>query len=77
MQLSDSKLFRQQCYIDGAWGDADDGASVEVTNPADGSLIGSTPNMGAAEARRAIEAAAAAWPAWRAKTAKEIGRAHV
>ncbi len=71
MQLKDSRLFRQQCYINGAWTDADDGATVDVTNPADGSVLGSAPRMGAAETRRAIEAADAAWPAWRARTGKE------
>ena len=71
MQLKDSRLFRQQCYINGAWTDADDGATVDVTNPADGSVLGAAPRMGAAETRRAIEAADAAWPAWRARTGKE------
>ncbi|NIP18708.1 MAG: succinate-semialdehyde dehydrogenase, partial [Xanthomonadales bacterium] len=42
-----------------------------VTNPADGSLIVEVPNQGVAETRRAIEAADAAWPAWRARTAKD------
>lgn len=71
MKLKNPGLFRQQCYIDGAWVDADSGASVEVTNPADGKVIGTVPKMGAAETRRAIEAANAAWPDWRARTAKE------
>ncbi len=71
MQLTDSKLFRQQGYIDGAWMDADSGKTIDVDNPADGSVVGTVPNMGADETRRAIEAADAAWPAWRAKTAKE------
>jgi succinate-semialdehyde dehydrogenase / glutarate-semialdehyde dehydrogenase len=70
-QLKDMSLFRQQCYIDGAWVDADDKATLAVNNPADGVQIGTVPKMGAAETRRAIEAANAAWPAWRAKTAKE------
>ncbi len=71
MNLQDSSLFRQQCYIDGAWVDADDSATVEVTNPATGETIGTVPRLGADETRRAIEAANAAYPAWRAKTAKE------
>jgi len=71
MQLSDPSLFRQQCYIDGQWCDADDGATIDVTNPADAKRLGTVPKMGANETRRAIEAANAAWPAWRAKTAKE------
>ena len=36
LELKDSKLFRQQCYIDGAWLDADDKSTIAVTNPADG-----------------------------------------
>ena len=69
--LSDSALFRDQAYIDGAWVDADSGATYEVTNPATGAVIGTAPRMGAAEARRAIEAANAAYPAWRGLLAKE------
>ncbi|HET9664609.1 MAG TPA: NADP-dependent succinate-semialdehyde dehydrogenase [Burkholderiales bacterium] len=70
-QLKDMSLFRQQCYINGEWVDADNKATIAVHNPADGQQIGTVPNLGAAETRRAIEAANAAWPAWRAKTAKE------
>ncbi|MBW8724399.1 MAG: NADP-dependent succinate-semialdehyde dehydrogenase [Inquilinus limosus] len=71
MQLTDSKLFRQQCYIDGRWADADDGRVIDVTNPAGGARLGGVPRAGAAETRRAIAAADKAWPAWRAKTAQE------
>ncbi len=71
MQIADNKLFRQQCYIDGQWTDADSGDTFEVKNPATGAVLGTVPKMGAAETRRAIEAANAAWPAWRAKTSKE------
>jgi succinate-semialdehyde dehydrogenase/glutarate-semialdehyde dehydrogenase len=71
LQLKDPSLFRQQCYIDGKWVDADSGKTIPVTNPATGEILGTIPNMGTAETRRAIEAANAAWPAWRAKTAKE------
>lgn len=70
-QLKDMNLFRQQCYINGEWVDADDKSTMAVHNPADGVQIGTVPRMGAAETKRAIEAAHAAWPAWRAKTAKE------
>jgi succinate-semialdehyde dehydrogenase/glutarate-semialdehyde dehydrogenase len=69
--LKDKSLFRQQCYIDGAWVDADDKATITVVNPATGVPVGTVPKMGVTETRRAIEAANAAWPAWRAKTAKE------
>ena len=69
--LKDPHLFRQQCYIDGAWADADSGKTVSVSNPATGEILGSIPNMGTDETRRAIAAANAAFPGWRAKTAKE------
>jgi succinate-semialdehyde dehydrogenase/glutarate-semialdehyde dehydrogenase len=71
LSLKDPSLLRQQCYINGKWVDADSGKSIDVTNPATGEVLGTVPNLGAAETRRAIEAANAAWPAWRAKTAKE------
>ncbi len=71
MQLSDSSLFRQQCYIDGAWCDADSGETIDVRNPANGETLGTIPRMGATETRRAIEAAEKAMVDWRAKTAKE------
>ncbi|MEK7231910.1 MAG: NADP-dependent succinate-semialdehyde dehydrogenase [Pseudomonadota bacterium] len=70
-QLKDPSLLRQQCYIDGKWVDADDGKTLAVHNPADGQQIGTVPGMGVAETKRAIDAANAAWPAWRARTAKE------
>ncbi len=71
MDIQDRSLFRQQCYIDGAWVDADSGDTIPVTNPADGSQLGTIPKMGADETRRAIDAANAAWPAWRKTTAKQ------
>jgi succinate-semialdehyde dehydrogenase / glutarate-semialdehyde dehydrogenase len=71
MQVKDKTLFRQHCYIDGKWVDADNRASISVNNPADNSILGTVPKMGSAETRRAIEAAERALPAWRAKTAKE------
>jgi len=70
MNLQDQSLFRQQCYIDGAWADANGGATIDVTNPATGETLGTVPKMGADETRRAIEAANVAYPAWRALTAK-------
>ncbi len=73
MKLSDSALFRQQCYINGNWANAADGSVLDVTNPANGALLGTTPNMGATETRLAIEAAAAALPGWRGMTAAERG----
>ncbi|MEP6943259.1 MAG: NAD-dependent succinate-semialdehyde dehydrogenase, partial [Betaproteobacteria bacterium] len=69
--LKDSALLRQQCYVDGAWIDADSRKTVAVHNPATSARVGSVPDLGAAETRSAIEAAGKAWPAWRARTAKE------
>lgn len=71
MNLTDTALFRQQAYINGQWVGAGTGGTLAVDNPATGVLIGTVPNMGAAETRRAIEAAGAAFPLWAAKTAKE------
>jgi len=71
LQLKDPTLLRHQAYVNGAWADADGGQTINVSNPATGEHIGTVPLMGAAETRRAIEAANAAWPAWRKKTAKE------
>jgi len=70
LTLKDPSLLRQHCFIAGQWCDADGGATISVTNPATGETLGSVPKMGAAETRRAIEAANAAWPEWRKKPAK-------
>lgn len=69
--LKEKSLFREQGYINGVWCMAEDGSAIDVSDPATGSAIGVVPNMGKAEARKAIDAAADAYPAWRNKTAKE------
>ena len=69
--LRDPLLFRQACYIDGAWVGALDGAVINVDDPATGEVIGRVPRMGAAQTRQAIDAAVRAFPAWRRRTAKE------
>jgi succinate-semialdehyde dehydrogenase / glutarate-semialdehyde dehydrogenase len=71
LKLKDSSLLKQSCYLNGLWLPADSGATINVTNPATGEMLGTVPRMGTVETRRAIEAAGAALPAWRAKTAKE------
>ena len=71
IRLKDPSLLSQRCYIDGHWTDALSGATMDVVNPATGSKIGTAPWMNADDTRRAIDAAAAAFPGWRAKTAKE------
>jgi succinate-semialdehyde dehydrogenase/glutarate-semialdehyde dehydrogenase len=67
--LNDSTLLRNQAYLNGEWVGAS--STFAVVNPADGNTITSVPNMGAEDARKAIDAANAAFPAWAAKTAKE------
>ena len=69
--LDRSDLLLSQAYIDGEWTGAVSGAVVEVFDPASGSAIASVPDMGAEETKRAVEAANAALPAWRALLAKE------
>jgi succinate-semialdehyde dehydrogenase / glutarate-semialdehyde dehydrogenase len=69
--LKRADLFREQAYIDGGWVGADGNGAITVTNPATGKPLGAVPKMGAAETERAVAAAHAAYPAWRAKTGKE------
>jgi len=71
MKLKDTSLFRQECYVNGAWIGAPGGASIDVVNPASGDKLGTVPSLGAGETTAAVDAAHAAFPAWAAKTAKE------
>jgi len=71
LTLKDPSLLKTTAYIAGEWQGADDGATFDVVNPATGEVIATVPRMGAAETRRAIDSANAAWPAWRASTAKQ------
>jgi succinate-semialdehyde dehydrogenase/glutarate-semialdehyde dehydrogenase len=71
VRLKDAQLFRQACFIDGKWVQGSASSVIDVDNPATGEIIGSVPKLGRAEARQAIDAAARAFPGWRAKTAKE------
>ncbi|MEQ8485175.1 MAG: NAD-dependent succinate-semialdehyde dehydrogenase [Pseudomonadales bacterium] len=71
MELKDPKLLKTGAYIDGAWVEADDGATTDITNPATGQVIARVARCGRAETERAIDAAHRAQPAWAARTAKE------
>ncbi|HYH19083.1 MAG TPA: NAD-dependent succinate-semialdehyde dehydrogenase [Azospirillum sp.] len=71
LALKDSSLLQSKAYVNGAWIDAPSGRSFPVTNPATGAELGRVADLGAEETRAAIVAANEAWPAWRAKTAKE------
>ncbi|MEO5694341.1 MAG: NAD-dependent succinate-semialdehyde dehydrogenase, partial [Usitatibacter sp.] len=70
-KLKDPGLLRESCYLDGQWVDADNKKRFNVDDPATGLMVATCPTMGAAEARRAIDAAEAALPAWRGLLAKE------
>ena len=78
--LSDADLFRQQGLVGGVWRDADNGSVVDVFNPATLKVMGTVPDMGAAETRAAIDTAATAFKSWKKKTHAEravlLGRWH-
>lgn len=69
--LNDQALFRQQGLIGGVWQDAASGATVDVTNPASLSTLGTIPDMSGKETRAAIDAAAEAFKLWKKKTHAE------
>jgi succinate-semialdehyde dehydrogenase / glutarate-semialdehyde dehydrogenase len=62
LALKDPELFREQCYLDGQWVGSQ--KTIAVVNPATGEVLGTVPDLGAAETKRAIEAAERALPAW-------------
>jgi succinate-semialdehyde dehydrogenase/glutarate-semialdehyde dehydrogenase len=74
MQLNDPGLLRSQAYIDGKWIDAESGATFDIVDPASGDFVGSVTDAGPGEARRAIEAADAAFAEWRDFTANKRAR---
>ncbi|PZN35379.1 MAG: succinate-semialdehyde dehydrogenase (NADP(+)) [Proteobacteria bacterium] len=74
LPLRETSLFREQAFIAGQWESADDGRTKSVFDPATGRVIGSVPNLGALETRRAIAGAERALPDWRARTAQERAR---
>lgn len=71
MPAAISSVLKKQAYVDGAWVNSRSGKCYEIFNPATGQLLASLPSMGAADTEHAIQAAAAALPAWQARTAKE------
>jgi len=71
LKLKNPALLRSQSYINGEWVDADNGATVNVLNPHNGDVVATIASLGAVETRRAIEAAEAAMPSWRARPVKE------
>ncbi|MFH1263621.1 MAG: NAD-dependent succinate-semialdehyde dehydrogenase [Pseudomonadota bacterium] len=75
MKLKDPRLFRQQCFINGQWRNAEDGKTLAISNPASGETVGTVPSVDVTETREAIDAAGTAFPLWRAQTARQ--RAHL
>lgn len=73
MRLKDKTLFRQQCLINGKWTDAADGAVLTITNPADGSVIGTVPSLTRAQVAEAVEGARQAFLEWRRLTPLQRG----
>jgi succinate-semialdehyde dehydrogenase/glutarate-semialdehyde dehydrogenase len=69
--IKDQELFREACFVDGRWLPVGAGGSIPVDDPATGEVIGAVPKLGRADTRAAIAAAAAAYPLWRSRTAKE------
>src|SRR5436190_333247 len=69
IDLKDPHLFREACYVDGAWLQLRE--TIDVDNPATGEIIGTVPKMDRAETRVAIDAAARAFPEWKKRLAKE------
>ena len=70
MKLIDPNLFKQQSFINADWQDTADGARFAVDNPANAERVGHAPRCTTADVERAIEAAHAAFPGWRATPAK-------
>ncbi|MCL7488566.1 MAG: NAD-dependent succinate-semialdehyde dehydrogenase [Desulfobulbaceae bacterium] len=71
MQLQEPDIFRENCLVNGQWIDAADGRTFEVHNPATGELVGTVAALGRKEVKKAVAAAAGAYPAWREMTAKQ------
>jgi succinate-semialdehyde dehydrogenase/glutarate-semialdehyde dehydrogenase len=74
IKLSDGSLWKERGFVGGQWIAADSGQTTEIRNPASGEVLGTVPDLGAAETRRAIDAAHAALPGWSKKTAAERAR---
>ncbi|MGO1499978.1 MAG: aldehyde dehydrogenase family protein [Marinobacter sp.] len=71
ISLTNTKLLRESAYLNGEWVQAQSGTVFSVINPASGESLANVPDMNAEDTEKAIQAAEAAWPQWRARTAKE------
>ena len=71
MTLQKFKLYRDKCFIDGEWLEADSKDTISVNNPASLEEVGTVPKCGREETKRAIKSANAAWPQWKSTSARE------
>ena len=70
-QLNRPDLFIERAFIGGEWQSARQGRTLGVDNPATGEILGTIPDCDETDTRAAIDAAAGAFPDWRARTAGE------
>ena len=71
MNIQNFKLFRDKCYINGEWVEANSKDTISVNNPATLKEIGTVPKCGKEETKNAIDAANAVWPQWKSTSARE------
>ena len=71
MTIQNFKLFRDKCYINGEWVEANSKDTISVNNPATLKEIGTVPKCGKEETKNAIDAANTAWPQWKSTSARE------
>ena len=71
LQLANPDLLKQQCFIKDGWHDASDDATIDVSNPFNGDIIGNVPSLTTDDVNDAVAASHEAQITWAAKTAKE------
>ena len=71
LTLSNSELLKQQCFIKDGWQGASDGATIDVTNPFNGEVIGTVPSLTKQDVDEAVAYSHEAQVSWAEKTAKE------
>lgn len=71
LQLANPDLLKQQCFIKDGWHDASDAATIDVSNPFNGDVIGNVPSLTTDDVNDAVAASHEAQITWAAKTAKE------
>ena len=69
--MEKNNLLKTSAYVNGEWITAASGKTFDVINPATGELLAAIPDMDRQDVRKAIDAADAAWPAYRELTAND------